>query len=227
MTQEWIAWHRGYNQAQGSLAARLQVVQLLIRSSLDRLPAGEVRVISMCAGDGRDLLGVLRGHQRRDDVRARLVELDPELVQRGRRRLRRAGLSGIEFVCGDAAASAAYAGATPANLLLTCGVFGNISDADVHSTISHLAECCAQDATLIWTRGSFHPDLTPTIRRWFAESGFRELSFSAMPKSTACVGRHRLEAAPRPFRGDRHLFTFQPKAVRDQGHQGRTAPLPA
>ena len=35
----------------------------------------------------------------------------------------------VEIVCADAGGSNAYEGAVPANLLLCCGVFGNVSDA--------------------------------------------------------------------------------------------------
>jgi hypothetical protein len=46
-------------------------------------------VISLCAGQGRDLLGVLADHPRREDVRARLVELDAPCGPRaGLRRVR-------------------------------------------------------------------------------------------------------------------------------------------
>jgi hypothetical protein len=57
--------------------------------------AGEVRLISLCAGQGRDLIGVLTGHPRRDDVRARLVELDERNVVLARQV---AGLPGVEVL---------------------------------------------------------------------------------------------------------------------------------
>jgi hypothetical protein len=47
-----------------------------IRTALDGSPAGPLRVISLRAGQGCDLLEVLAEHPRRDDVPARLVELD-------------------------------------------------------------------------------------------------------------------------------------------------------
>ena len=56
-----------------------------LRAELDRAPAGHVRLISLCAGQGRDVIGVLTGHPRRDDVRARLVELDERNVALARR----------------------------------------------------------------------------------------------------------------------------------------------
>jgi hypothetical protein len=209
MTEEWLEWHRGYEEGK-SLALRLQVVQDGIRAALDRCPSGPIRVISICAGDGRDLLGVLADHPRAGDVRARLVDLTPELVEAGRERAARERLTGVEWKLGDASITTAYSGAVPADLVLACGIFGNICDDDVRGTIHHLPELCARDATVIWTRGRFVPDLTPTIRNWFAEAGFTELSFVPIPGTTASVGAHRLATPGQPFRPGVRLFTFLP-----------------
>lgn len=213
MADEWVEWHRQYASG-GLLARRLQFVQDRVREALASSPPGSIRLVSMCAGDGRDVLGALVDHPRRRDVRARLVELNPELTSAGRARAEAEGLLHVEFVTGDASTTSAYAGAVPANVLLACGIFGNITDSDVRSTIEHLPELCARDATVIWTRGRFEPDLTPTIREWFAGSGFRELSFVTIPDTTASVGAHRLVAEPRPFRPGVSLFTFLPKEER-------------
>jgi hypothetical protein len=51
-----------------------------LRAELERAPAGDICLISLCAGQGRDVIGVLTGHPCRDDVRARLVELDERAV---------------------------------------------------------------------------------------------------------------------------------------------------
>ena len=114
----------------------------------------------------------------------------------------------MEFVLGDAGTTTAYSGAVPADLVLACGVFGNITDADVENTVRHLPELCAPHATVIWTRGRFVPDLTPALRRWFQEAGFEELSFERVPGSTASVGVHRLRSAPWRYRPGVRLFTF-------------------
>src|SRR5437867_2671389 len=73
---DWRTWHDEYDDPRSRMARRLHVVQTQIRAALDHSPSGPLRVISLCAGQGRDLLGVLADHPRRDDVRARLVELD-------------------------------------------------------------------------------------------------------------------------------------------------------
>jgi hypothetical protein len=209
---EWVRWHEGYERGQ-PLALRLGVVQDLIRSTLDSRAPGVIRVISMCAGDGRDLLGVLVDHPRRRDVRARLVELDPELAARGAVRAVAMSLH-IEVVNADASVTNAYAGAVPADVLLVCGVFGNISDNDIHRTVAALPTLCAPMATVIWTRGTFPPDLTPAIRSWFEAGGFSELSFVAIPDTTIGVGANLLTTAPRPFDPNARLFTFLPREER-------------
>ena len=168
------------------------------------MPPGKIRAVSMCAGDGRDLLGVLADHPRAGDLVGRLVELDPDLAGAARR----AAPPGVEVTCGDASLSDAYAGAVPADLVLVCGVFGNMSDEDVERTARALSSLCSRGATVIWTRHRRPPDLTVAIRRWFGESGFEELEFIAPADFLYSVGMHRLASAPRPWSAHEHWFTF-------------------
>ena len=213
MSSEWIDWHAGY--ADGSpLSARLRVVQEFITRALDDAPPGPIPVVSICAGDGRDLLGVVTEHPRGAEVRARLVELDPQLAAAGRERAQRQSPGHIDVVTGDAATTDAYAGAVPAWLVLVCGVFGNITDDDVRRTIDNLSGLCAERAWVVWTRGRFEPDLTPTIRSWFADAGYDELGFTAIPDTLVAVGAQRLTASPAPFRAGTRLFTFLPRNQR-------------
>ncbi len=225
MPGEWIDWHRGY-EGDKPLVRRLQVVQGLIRDALDAFPQRAISVISMCAGDGRDLLGVLGAHHHGRDVHARLVELEPELVAAGREKAAHDQLDTVDFRQGDASLTDAYAGAVPADLVLACGIFGNITDTDIHNTIEQLPRLCARRATVIWTRGRFEPDLTPTIRNWFSDAGFSELAFVPIPDTTASVGANRLETEPHPFRAGLRLFTFLEKESRPSS-QGRAPRLPS
>jgi hypothetical protein len=203
MSRDWRAWHTAYD-ADTPLAQRLVIVQRAIADALDASPPGPIRVVSMCAGEGRDLLGVLREHERAGDVRARLVELDPELAARAR-----AGAPAtVEVVCGDASQTDEYAGAVPANLVLVCGVFGNIDDVDIHRTIRTLPTLCASDAFVIWTRHRRPPDRTVDIRRWFAEAGFAERAFTGHPDFLFGVGAHQLTRAPEDFASGERMFEF-------------------
>jgi hypothetical protein len=182
------------------------LVQAHVRAALDRAAAGPIRAISVCAGQGHDLIGVLGGHPRSADVTARLVELDEHNVVIARRAAHAAGLAGVEVVAADASVTDVYAGAVPANLVLLCGVLGNISAADIANTIGHLPRLCALEATVIWTRHRHPPDLTPHIRQIFKRAGFDELAFEDSPPFG--VGVNRLLVAPQPFQGGIRLFEF-------------------
>ena len=202
--RDWSAWHREYDAPDSRLAQRLRVVQGLIREALDRFPPGPIRALSVCAGEGRDLLGVLADHPRAKDVRARLVELSPELAATAAAH----APPGVEVVCGDASTTNAYAGAVPANLVLVCGVFGNVSDGDIRNTVRSLPLLCAPGATVVWTRHRRAPDRTPDIRAWFGEAGFQELAFVGSDTWLFGVGAHRLVGAPHPYVADVTLFSF-------------------
>src|SRR6185295_8650662 len=106
MTFDWHEWHHAYDHAGSPLAHRLAVVQECIGLALDAAPPGPIRIVSMCAGEGRDLLGVLEHHPRRADARGRLVELDPGLAATARAH----APAGIEVVSADAGRTAAYDG---------------------------------------------------------------------------------------------------------------------
>jgi hypothetical protein len=182
-------------------------VQARIAAALDQAPPGPLRAVSICAGQGRDLIGVLREHPRRGDVTARLVELDPRNAAAARQFAADAGLSQVEVVTGDAAQMDAYAGLVPANLVLACGVFGNITDEDVARTIRCCAGLCATGGTAVWTRGRRRPDLIPQICEWFAAEGFELLGVSE-PKTKWGVGAHRFAGTPAPLPARERMFTF-------------------
>jgi hypothetical protein len=185
------------------------VVITRTREAVDAVPPGQVRLISVCAGQGRDVVGALRGHPRAADVTGRLVELDAFNSDVARSALVANGLTGLEAVEGDASVANAYDGAVPADVLLLCGIFGNISDRDVRTTINNASRLCATGAHVIWTRHPRSPDLTPQIRRWFHASGFEEVAFDCPHDKSFAVGTHRLAVDPLPFRPGLRLFTFR------------------
>jgi DinB superfamily len=200
----WRDWHRGYDDADSPLARRLGIVQRCIADALDAAPPGPVRVISMCAGEGRDILGVVADHPRGQDVTGRLVELDPELA----RRARAAAPARIEVRGGDASSTSAYEGAVPADLVLVCGVFGNIPTDDITRTIRTLPSLCAPGAIVVWTRHRRPPDLTGVAREAFASAGFEEVAFETQDGFLFGIGVNRLVAEPTAFEPGAEMFTF-------------------
>ncbi len=159
MATDWVRWHADYADPDSSLSRRLAVVQGYLRRALDEAPMdpdGGRRLVSMCAGDGRDVLPVLASHPRGGQVRAVLVELDPSLSARARSAAGPGvvgGRPGVEVRTADAGRAESYRGAGPARVLLACGVFGNISAGDVETTIGALPALLVPGGYVIWTRG--------------------------------------------------------------------------
>jgi len=77
---DWHIWHNAYGDAESGLSHRLMLVQECVRRTLDEFSPGPIRVVSICAGQDHDLLGVLTQHSRRTDVAALLVEIDSRNV---------------------------------------------------------------------------------------------------------------------------------------------------
>jgi hypothetical protein len=207
---DWVAWHAAYEDPSSLLSARLRRVRSHLSDAIDEAPAGRVNLVSLCAGQGHDVIGVLPQHRRRGDVRAVLVEADARNVGLARRAAAAQGLSQVEVRQADAGVAGSFADALPADVLLLCGIFGNISDRDIRRTIQAAPVLCRAGATVIWTRHRRPPDLTPQLRAWFAESGFDEIAFDAAETSAlTSVGVSRLRCAPAGTLPGHRLFMFR------------------
>jgi Putative methyltransferase len=207
VSPDWRAWHDAYDDPESALARRLRVIQARVAAWLDAAPPGPLRVISMCAGQGRDLIGVLTTHPRRHDVAARLVELDPRNVAAARLSVAGTGLRDVSVVEGDAGVTDAYAGMAPADLVLACGIFGNITEAAIERTIGFCTQLCATGGAVVWTRRRSPPDLVPQRCRWFAQRDFEQVWVSA-PDQPFGVGVHRFTGHPPPLARATRMFTF-------------------
>jgi hypothetical protein len=203
---DWRAWHAAYEDPNSELRRRLALVQAQLRAALDEAPPGPIRLISVCAGQGHDAIGVLAEHPRRGDVSARLVELDEQNVLLARSAAAAAGLNAVEVLAADASITDVYVGAVPADVVLVCGVFGNLATADIAGAIERLVQLCAPNAAVIWTRHRRPPDLVPHIRDSFARAGFDEVAFRDAPPFG--VGSNRLRVAPGTLQPGVKLFDF-------------------
>lgn len=202
---DWVAWHGSYAEA-GSLARRLAVVRTRIGETLDAAGEGPIRILSLCAGDGRDVLPELAARPRLG-ASTTLVELDEQLTAVARHASSQ--LAGCEVRRGDAGDVATFADLLPVDLLLLCGIFGNISSDDIQATIAAVPSMLAAGGTVIWTRGWFaREDLRPTIRRWFTAAGLTEVAFDGDPERFGVgVARSAAHQSTVPPSGMR-LFSF-------------------
>lgn len=205
---DWHEWHDSYNSPDSYLSRRLALVQERLRLALDTAPPGPLTALSLCAGQGRDLIGVLADHPRGAEVRARLVELDERNVAHAAASARAAGLPGVEAVAGDASSTDRYADLAPADLVLACGVLGNITDADVERLLDHCTALCRTGGTLVWTRSrDLGTDLVPQVCAWLEERGFERLWVSD-PSIPQAVGAHRFTGRQRQLPPGTRMFDF-------------------
>jgi hypothetical protein len=209
--RDYVAWHDAYDRPGSDLHLRLLVVQDLIAQVLDERPPGPVPVVGICAGRGRDVLTVAARHRRGDDLGGRLVELDPTNAAGAREAIAALGPGAPErgeVLEADAGLSDAYAGAPRAQLLLACGVFGNVSVEDIRGTIAALPALCAPGAHVVWTRRRSDDTIVPTVEGWFAEAGFEPVA-RVVSEIGFGVGAGRLTIdPPPPLPPGRRLFTF-------------------
>jgi hypothetical protein len=207
---DWWEWHRQYDTPGSPLQIRTVVVHRRIREFLDSRGPGLVRIVSPCAGQGRELLPVIASHPRRPEVRARLVELDARNVADACDAVEALRLDwNVDVVRADASVTDAYTGAVPADLVVMCGIFGCIDDADAQNTVELLPGLCASDATVVWTLQPEQIERAEQIRLWLEESGFREQSFESPRSDASWVGVNRFAGAVRPLKRGVRLFTFQ------------------
>jgi hypothetical protein len=213
VSRDWPAWHLEYDDPASSLSLRLDVVRTQLRALLDGA-GGQVRLLSLCAGDGRDTLPVIASSS--TQVSAVLVELDPVLAEAARASAVALGLHGVEVRTADAGTTSCCADAVPADVVMACGIFGNVIDQDVARTISTLPSLLAEGGHVIWTRGRRVPqdptevtgDPSETVRGLFVDTGFEEIAFVRPDAASFRVGVARWPHAAAPYEPDVRMFDF-------------------
>jgi len=137
-----------------------------------------------------------------------LVELDADLAATATANAATVS-SGLAVRCADASETAHYVDMLPVDLLLLCGIFGNISLDDVEHTIAAVPAMCRPGATVIWTRHRRVPDATPMIRGWFDAAGCTSAGTVSPGEGRFAVGCERVGATPGHTPLPPRLFTFR------------------
>lgn len=206
--RDWIKWHQAYDDPHSLLSRRLAVVSQMIREALDSAPPGEIKVLSLCAGDGRDLVLAATGHPRAVDLIGLLVELNPQLAQQAAANIIMVNAN-LRIKNADAGDTSEFRSALPIDLLLLCGVFGNIADEEIQRTIAAVPAMCRSGATVIWTRHRREPDITPKIRGWFDAAGYSSTKFVSPGIGSFAIGCERRITTTDETQLPEQLFTFR------------------
>jgi hypothetical protein len=209
--RDYVQWHQAYDDPDSDLSRRLAVVQAHLQDRLDATP-GPIRVLSVCSGDGRDILGVLAGRPDRDRVSGVLLELHEGVAALARKRIDDLGLAGkLDVRTVDAGLSDSYADAVPADIVLLVGIFGNIQPPEIKALIDTVPQLARPGALVLWSRGRSVPGgggRTSEIAEWVLEAGCTEISITAPADAQFVVGAAEFRGTTEPLRTGRRLFTF-------------------
>jgi hypothetical protein len=185
-------------------------VQGHIRDRLDAT-TGPIRVLSVCSGDGRDILGVLAEREDRERVSGVLLELHEGVAANARQRIDELGLADrFEVRTVDAGRSDSYVDAVPADIVLLVGIFGNIQPPEIKALIDTVPQFAQPGALVLWSRGRSAPGggRTNELAGWLREAGCTEISITAPEDAQFVVGAAEFGATTEPLRTGRRLFTF-------------------
>lgn len=212
VARDWLEWHRGYDDPDSPLAARLQIVREFLSTALTRITAeidNEVRIVSICAGDGRDVLPVLSSHTC-PPVRARLIEIDERLAHRAKTLATSLDLNRVEVMVTDAGATDAYVGILPAHIVLAVGVYGNLSAGGARSLVQFLPSIVARGGLVISSTALNREQwMASDIPQWFMSAGFRELATLTDTAATLQVTMHEFSGSWRvEIRPGARIFDF-------------------
>jgi Putative methyltransferase len=220
-SREWSGWPEEAYQRE-RYQQRLSAVHEHLTECLNLAPQGGVRSISVCSGDGRDVLGVLEFHRRAADVAAFLVELDSHSVAAGESRVKRAGLESIvSFLNTDATIYDTYQGIAPADIILVCGVWGHVPPEERAELVTALECFCKPGGRVIWTRGvSKGTHRLEAIEAHFSGANWRKTRVSITPNEEWGVVTHQYCGLPKEIPATGRIFHFTRKV-------GRGFPPPA
>ena len=221
--RDWHAWHDAYEEPGSSLARRLEVVRRRLNEPLNLVASPAPRLLALCTGDARDVVPVLAARGDRDQIDATLVELDDELASRAVNAAKVAGLERVVVRRGDAGDPASFSDVIPVDVLMLCGIFGNIEHAVVAEIARAAPAMVLQGGYVIWTRGGGAPvDRRPEVRRWFIDAGLPEVSFDGEPEKYG-VGVNQVTAHQGAMPNGR-LFTFRTAEISKLTSSDRAAP---
>ena len=207
---EWSDWHEAYEDESSELVGRMMACRRHVAAVVDAAPPGPVTVVSICGGQGRELIGALEDHARKADVRGRLVELDPANTEFASQWAAAAGLTNLDIVTGDASVASSYEGLPPVDLVVISGVFGHIDEDDRHSLIDFVRTLCHTNGNVVWTSHLTNDGPAEWLRRAFMERRFEELEYDIVPGDDFAftVTRNVYTGEQQPFHPHERIFTF-------------------
>jgi SAM-dependent methyltransferase len=210
--RSWAAWHHVYDNPQSRFSVRLRLVQAELRRLLDASPPGTpLTVVSICSGQGYDILGVLENHPRAGAVTTVLVDSSAANARAALARAERDGIPNVRTVVGDAGLADTYRDVPRADVVIVVGCWHYLDDDDLPAIGPMLTQICAPGAAVVWSEGCGPENRRPIedYERALTASGFRTVDRAASPPVNFEVYVAQLVDAPNALEVGRRFFTFR------------------
>lgn len=208
----WDEWHKHYDHS-SLLQARLQIVRGQISLAFNECDPGLIQAVSICAGDGRDLIHTTSNHPRRNDVRAFLIDKNEQSIARGKLAAEQVGLSQqFHFLKADARLSRSYIGIVPANIIILVGVLGHVRHKEIVRLVQNVPMLCKAGGWLIWAKKlKIHTNHNQvlSVRNLLQRSAFKEVQYEETGLDGFAVSRAQFIGPTTPLDPARRLFEFK------------------
>jgi hypothetical protein len=203
---DWWEWHKEYSVADSYPSLRREAVSYHTARALCIAPAGPIRVMSVCAGQGLDIISGFVGDAHTANVDCVFLEYDPRNALEAASNLSVVGLRSYEVRVCDAGLCDSYAGSGRANIMYLVGLISHLSDAEISSLIAAIPNLCSQGAQVIWTVPKSNPEVVHMATSKLMEAKFdqvlrTDIGSVGMVVTSQFMGvpQSRLEAGSRIF----------------------------
>jgi 2-polyprenyl-3-methyl-5-hydroxy-6-metoxy-1,4-benzoquinol methylase len=199
----WYDWHiEKHSDPNSYTSQRMTDIGLVIEEYL-KDTVHRSNIVSVCAGQGLDLIPILRQYPNSAD--AYLIDIEQQNIDHINKIS--TGLEGIHTYAADATVSNTYINnkIPRANLLLVCGVFAHLTSEDQSIFIQNMRSLLKPGGYVIWTRID---EYLNDIHEKFENNGYKKIDLSHINLSTGSVGMSRLKESIKTLHPDKQIFNF-------------------
>jgi len=195
-SDKWTEWHEeAYNDINSLPYQRTEIVKDLINKYLSEIDKNIV-VISIGAGQSRDILPVLIGRKDNDRITTYLIDTDIECLNYAKNYAKDNNIINVHIVDMDGSLVKNYKDIPKADLIIFCGMMTQKNTDEVKNLANNIKLICNEDAQIIWSRHGYDGDYSTPFRNVFNENSYKELDFYISHKEPFFICRNIMMPNP-------------------------------
>ena len=195
-SDKWTEWHEeAYNDINSLPYQRTEIVKDLINKYLSEIDK-DIVVISIGAGQSRDILPVLIGRKDNDRITTYLIDTDIECLNYAKNYAKDNNIINVHIVDMDGSLVKNYKDIPKADLIIFCGMMTQKNTDEVKKLANNIKLICNKDAQIIWSRHGYDKDYSTPFRNVFNENFYKELDFYISHKEPFFICRNIIMSNP-------------------------------